>query len=85
MNWLKERTASFGIVVFEALIIVLLPQVVCMIPNTKCSMSEPLPFLHQHYEPGDFIAVGILSKIYIFYTVMDFNEAPSSNLFDEIL
>ncbi|XP_058038460.1 vomeronasal type-2 receptor 26-like [Ahaetulla prasina] len=58
---------------------------VCMIPNAKCSISEPLPFLHQNYEPGDFIAVGILSKIYIFYTVMDFSEAPSSNLFDEIL
>ncbi|XP_034286068.1 vomeronasal type-2 receptor 26-like [Pantherophis guttatus] len=71
--------------VFEALIIVLLPRVVCMIPSAKCSISEPLPFLHQQYEPGDSVIIGILSKIYIFYTVMDFNEAPSSNLFDEIL
>ncbi|XP_070584760.1 vomeronasal type-2 receptor 26-like [Erythrolamprus reginae] len=37
------------------------------------------------YEPGDFVIIGILSKIYIFYTVMDFSEAPSSKLFDEIL
>lgn len=73
------------IVVFEALIIVLLPNVLCMIPNTKCIMSEPLPFLHQHYEPGDFVIAGILSTIYMFYSVMDFSEAPSSNLFDEIL
>ncbi|XP_025031315.1 vomeronasal type-2 receptor 26-like [Python bivittatus] len=72
-------------VVAEALIVVLLPQVVCMIPSAKCSISEPLPVLHQQYEPGDFIIVGILSKIYIFYDMMDFREAPSSNLFDEIL
>ncbi|XP_070584752.1 vomeronasal type-2 receptor 26-like [Erythrolamprus reginae] len=71
--------------VFEALITVLLPRVVCMIPDTKCSINEPLPFLHQNYEPGDVSVVGILSKIYIFYTVMDFSEAPSSNLFYEIL
>ncbi|KAG6539606.1 type-2 vomeronasal receptor [Crotalus adamanteus] len=85
MNWFKERTTSFGIMAFEALIIVLLPQVVCIISNAKCSISEPLPLLHQHYEPGDLIVVGILSKIYIFYTSMDFSEPPSSNLFDEIL
>ncbi|KAK9397885.1 type-2 vomeronasal receptor [Crotalus adamanteus] len=72
-------------VVFEALIIVLLPRVMCMIPNDKCSISEPLPFLHQQYEPGELIVVGILSKVYIFYAVMDFREAPSSNLFDETL
>ncbi|XP_070584751.1 vomeronasal type-2 receptor 26-like [Erythrolamprus reginae] len=58
---------------------------VSMIPDTKCSMNEPLPFHYQNYEPGDVSVVGILSKIYIFYTVMDFSEAPSSNLFDEIL
>ncbi|XP_063158717.1 vomeronasal type-2 receptor 26-like [Candoia aspera] len=71
-------------VIFEGLVVVLLPQVVCLTPNAKCSISEPLPFLHQQYGPGDFIVVGILSKVYIFYTVMDFSEAPSSNLFYEI-
>ncbi|XP_025033050.1 vomeronasal type-2 receptor 26-like, partial [Python bivittatus] len=62
-------------VVFEALSVVLLPGVVCLIPSAKCSISEPLPVLHQQYQPGDFIVVGILSKIYIFYTC-DMQKRP---------
>ncbi|XP_063158701.1 vomeronasal type-2 receptor 26-like [Candoia aspera] len=72
-------------VIFEAIVLVLLPQVVCKIPSAKCSISEPLPFLHKEYQPGDLIIVGILSKIYIFCSMMDFSEAPSSHLFDDIL
>ncbi|KAK9397884.1 type-2 vomeronasal receptor [Crotalus adamanteus] len=72
-------------VVFEALILVLLPQIVCKIPSAKCRIGEPLPFLHKQYQSGDLIIVGILSNIYIFSSVMDFSEAPSAHLFDDIL
>ncbi|XP_025030617.1 vomeronasal type-2 receptor 26-like [Python bivittatus] len=71
--------------IFEAIVLVLLPHVVCKIPKAKCSISEPLPFLHKEYQPGDLIIVGILSKIYIFCSMMDFSKAPSSDLFDDIL
>ncbi|XP_070810304.1 vomeronasal type-2 receptor 26-like [Pituophis catenifer annectens] len=53
--------------------------------NHKAKLSFVKQQFWKQYEPGDSVIIGILSKIYIFYTVMDFNEAPSSNLFDEIL
>lgn len=72
-------------VVFETLVLVLLPQIVCKFPSAKCRIGEPLPFLRKQYQSGDVIIVGILSKIYIFYSMMDFSEAPSGHLFDDIL
>ncbi|XP_070584761.1 vomeronasal type-2 receptor 26-like [Erythrolamprus reginae] len=55
------------------------------IPRARCSISKPLPFLHKQYQPGDLIIVGILSKIYILSSMMNFSKAPSSDLFDDIL
>lgn len=63
----------------------ILAQVVCKSPISKCSVSDPLPFLHKEYRPGDLNIVGILSKIYIFYNMIDFREPPSNNVFDDIL
>ncbi|XP_063158704.1 vomeronasal type-2 receptor 26-like [Candoia aspera] len=71
--------------VLEAIFSMIFALVLCNIPNPECSISEPLPFLHKEYNSGDLNIVGILSKIYIYYNVMDFTEPPSSNLFDEIL
>ncbi|XP_063158715.1 vomeronasal type-2 receptor 26-like [Candoia aspera] len=69
----------------EAIFSMIFAQVLCNIPNPECSISDPLPFLHKEYNSGDLNIVGILSKIYIYYNVMDFTEPPSTNLFDEIL
>ncbi|XP_034286070.1 vomeronasal type-2 receptor 26-like [Pantherophis guttatus] len=81
----QKGTATFRVTVLEAMCLMIWGQVGCKIPNSKCSISDPLPFLHKEYKPGDLNIVGILSKIYIFYNMVEFNEPPSSNLFDEIL
>ncbi|XP_058038447.1 vomeronasal type-2 receptor 26-like [Ahaetulla prasina] len=81
----QKRTAVFRVTVLDATCLMILGQVGCKIPNSKCSISDPLPFLHKEYKPGDLNIVGILSKIYIFYNMVEFKEPPSSNLFDDIL
>ncbi|XP_062993076.1 vomeronasal type-2 receptor 26-like [Elgaria multicarinata webbii] len=63
---------------------VLLPKVVCSSPSAKCSISDPLPILHKHYQPGDFIIGGIMSQIYIFSNVIEFTKRPSKELFGDI-
>ncbi|KAM3823798.1 vomeronasal type-2 receptor 26-like [Vipera latastei] len=56
-----------------------------MTPSAKCRASDPLPFVHKQYQPGDFIVVDILSQIYIFYTMIDFRKHPSKELFVDIV
>ncbi|XP_025032494.1 vomeronasal type-2 receptor 26-like [Python bivittatus] len=68
-----------------ALILLLLPEAMYMIPSAKCRISDPLPFLHKQYQSGDFIIVGILSQIYIFYAMIDFRKHPSKKLFEDIV
>ncbi|XP_025031317.1 vomeronasal type-2 receptor 26-like, partial [Python bivittatus] len=75
----------FRTVVFVAFLLVFLPRVVCMIPSAKCSISDPLPFLHKQYQEGDLIVVDILSQIYIFYAMINFIERPSKKLFEDIV
>ncbi|XP_063158683.1 vomeronasal type-2 receptor 26-like [Candoia aspera] len=70
-------------VIFAVLVIVPLPQVVCKIRSAKCSISDPLPFLHKKHQSGDFIVVNILSQIYLFQTMIDFTRRPSKELFED--
>ncbi|XP_032092283.1 vomeronasal type-2 receptor 26-like [Thamnophis elegans] len=67
-------------VIFAVLVIVPLPQVVC---RAKCSVSDPLPFLHKQYQSGDLIVVNMLSQIYVFHKMMDFSKRPSEELFED--
>ncbi|XP_077171548.1 vomeronasal type-2 receptor 26-like [Paroedura picta] len=70
-------------VVFVALVVVLLSQVVCKVSLSKCTLSEPVPILHKYYQPGDFIIAGIISQIYIFSKNITFEKPPSSEFFDD--
>ncbi|XP_015677424.1 vomeronasal type-2 receptor 26-like [Protobothrops mucrosquamatus] len=70
---------------FPALVLVLLPEMMNMIPSAKCRTNDPLPFVHKQYQSGDFIVVDILSQIYIFYTMIDFRKHPSKELFVDIV
>ncbi|XP_062993084.1 vomeronasal type-2 receptor 26-like [Elgaria multicarinata webbii] len=64
---------------------VLLPQVVSSSPSAKCSISDPLPILHKHYQSGDFIIGGIMSQIYMFSNLIEFTKRPSKELFGDII
>ncbi|XP_062993080.1 vomeronasal type-2 receptor 26-like [Elgaria multicarinata webbii] len=65
---------------------VLLAQVVCCSPSAKCSVSDPLPILHKHYQSGDFIIGGIMSQIYIIFSnLIEFTKCPSKELFGDIV
>ncbi|XP_077774188.1 vomeronasal type-2 receptor 26-like [Podarcis muralis] len=57
----------------------------CTIPNTKCSICSPLPFLHKYYQPGDLIVAAIMSQISILFNSIDFDKCPSTDLFDDIV
>ncbi|XP_077774189.1 vomeronasal type-2 receptor 26-like [Podarcis muralis] len=57
----------------------------CTIPNTKCGICSPLPFLHNYYQPGDLIVAGIMSQISILFSPIDFDKCPSTDLFDDIV
>ncbi|XP_061447420.1 vomeronasal type-2 receptor 26-like [Rhineura floridana] len=60
-------------------------QVICKIPNVKCNVSDPLPFLYKYYQSGNLIIAGIMSQISIFSSVITFEKRPSIDLFDEIV
>ncbi|XP_062993081.1 vomeronasal type-2 receptor 26-like [Elgaria multicarinata webbii] len=65
---------------------VLLAPVVCSSPSAKCSISDPLPILHKHYQSGDFIIGGIMSQIYIIFSnLIEFTKCPSKELFGDIV
>lgn len=81
----RKKMFLLKMVVFVVFLLVFLPQVVCMISSTKCSINDPLPFLHKQYQSGDLIVVDILSQIYIFYAVINFTERPSKELFEDIV
>ncbi|KAK9397811.1 type-2 vomeronasal receptor [Crotalus adamanteus] len=69
--------------IFAVLVILPLPQIMCNIHRAKCSTSDPLPFLHKHYQSGDLIVVNLLSQLYVFQTTMDFSKRPSKELFED--
>ncbi|XP_029140390.1 vomeronasal type-2 receptor 26-like [Protobothrops mucrosquamatus] len=50
--------------------------------SVKCSKSHSLSILHKYYYPGDFTIGGILSQIYIFSNLLNFEEDPSAEVFD---
>nr|XP_056720105.1 vomeronasal type-2 receptor 26-like [Euleptes europaea] len=70
-------------VVFVALVLALLSQVVCKVLVTKCTLSEPVPILHKYYQSGDLIIAGIISQIYIFSKSITFEKPPSPEFLDE--
>ncbi|XP_061447406.1 vomeronasal type-2 receptor 26-like [Rhineura floridana] len=64
-------------VLFVALVLVLLPQTVCNVSITQCSIRDPIPILHKYYHSGDLIIAGIISQVYIFSNTPSFKEHPS--------
>ncbi|XP_066486722.1 vomeronasal type-2 receptor 26-like [Tiliqua scincoides] len=60
-------------------------QVMCEVPVAKCTISEPLPILHESYQAGDLIIAAILSQIFIFSNAMNFKKHPSQDLIDELV
>ncbi|KAK9397889.1 type-2 vomeronasal receptor [Crotalus adamanteus] len=66
-----------------ALIVVTLTfQIVQMRPSVKCAKINPLSILHRYLYPGDFTIGGILSQIYVFSNLLNFEEDPSSEVYD---
>ncbi|KAG8140788.1 hypothetical protein E2320_003447, partial [Naja naja] len=42
----------------------------------QCFIRDPIPILHKYYEPGELIIGGIMSQIYVFTEVMNFDQHP---------
>ncbi|XP_060110724.1 vomeronasal type-2 receptor 26-like [Heteronotia binoei] len=47
--------------------------------------SDPLPILHQYYQPGEYIMAAILSQIYMWSKEITFEKRPSIEIFDDII
>lgn len=48
--------------------------------STKCSVSEPLPTLHEFYQPGDLVIGEITSQVFYLRFPTNFGEKPSPML-----
>lgn len=72
-------------VVFMLLVLILLPQVVCKVPMAQCTISDPLPILHESYQAGDLNIAAVLSQIFIFSNARTFKKHPSQDLVDELM
>ncbi|XP_042329788.1 vomeronasal type-2 receptor 26-like [Sceloporus undulatus] len=66
-------------------LLLLLPQAVCEVPNSKCLAGDPLTIRHKYYQLGDFIVGAIISQIYIPSDGIIFKIHPSQNLGDELM
>ncbi|ETE62025.1 hypothetical protein L345_12221, partial [Ophiophagus hannah] len=44
--------------------------------SMQCFIRDPIPILHKYYELGELIIGGIMSQIYVFTEVMNFDEHP---------
>ncbi|XP_070584771.1 vomeronasal type-2 receptor 26-like [Erythrolamprus reginae] len=55
------------------------------IPLAKCPIKAPMPIVHKYYQPGDFIIASITSQVYIFSSLVNFQEPPSDENFDDLL
>ncbi|XP_015270463.1 PREDICTED: vomeronasal type-2 receptor 26-like [Gekko japonicus] len=71
-------------VAFAVIVLVFLPQLACKLPDSKCSVGDPVPIFHKSFQSGDFIIAGIISQIYIFSEPITFGRHPSQELFDDI-
>ncbi|XP_063158458.1 vomeronasal type-2 receptor 26-like [Candoia aspera] len=72
----------------------LLPRTVCKLQSihsstksysTKCSVSDPLPILHEFYQPGDLAIGEITSQIFYLRFPTNFREEPSPVLIKEAI
>ncbi|XP_070810298.1 vomeronasal type-2 receptor 26-like [Pituophis catenifer annectens] len=80
-----DKTLLYIMMILAALVLVLLPEMMSMIPSAKCRTNDPLPFLHKQYQSGDFIIVGIFSQIYISCRMIDFRRHPSKEFLGTIV
>ncbi|KAK9397347.1 type-2 vomeronasal receptor [Crotalus adamanteus] len=53
--------------------------------STKCSVSEPLPILHEFYQPGDLVIGEITSQVFYLRFPTNFDEKPSPMLIHEAI
>ncbi|XP_061447717.1 vomeronasal type-2 receptor 26-like [Rhineura floridana] len=66
------------------LLLVLLCRSVGKIHSINCSIhDDPLPILHEFYQPGDLLIGGIVSQVFFLYYNLSFMELPTQILIDE--
>ncbi|XP_007440449.2 vomeronasal type-2 receptor 26-like [Python bivittatus] len=67
-------------------LILLLPDVVCLIPATAtCVVGKLDLFKYNYYHRGDLIIAGIISQFYLISDPVDFTRHPSEELVDELM
>ncbi|XP_066486737.1 vomeronasal type-2 receptor 26-like [Tiliqua scincoides] len=79
-----KDTFPCEMLVFIALAL-FMPQLGLSVPAGKCTISDPLPILHQYYRAGDLIIAAIVSQIYRFSNTIIYEKHPSQELFNELM
>ncbi|XP_077169653.1 vomeronasal type-2 receptor 26-like [Paroedura picta] len=69
------------------LILILLPHVLSKMQIANCDTigEDPLPILHQYYQPGEHMIGAIFSQIYVWSGQIIFEKRPSNDVFDELI
>ncbi|XP_060638985.2 vomeronasal type-2 receptor 26-like [Anolis sagrei] len=70
---------------FIALVLVVLPEVVCYTHIAKCAIGNPFPIQHKYYHSGDFLIGAIISQLYMFSNLIMFKRHPPEELVGEFI
>nr|XP_020633798.1 vomeronasal type-2 receptor 26-like [Pogona vitticeps] len=85
VNVLAGGLIPMRAMVIAAVVSLLLPQAVCNLLVTKCSISNPLPILHKRYQSGDISIGAIMSQIYQFSAMITFTERPTIDHLEDLV
>ncbi|XP_025032391.1 vomeronasal type-2 receptor 26-like [Python bivittatus] len=70
---------------FTVLVLLLLAQWVSCTPETKCTISNPLPIQYKYYQSGNLNIGGIISQIYMISDLTTFRRHMSEDLVEDLM
>ncbi|KAK9398056.1 type-2 vomeronasal receptor [Crotalus adamanteus] len=70
---------------FMELLLIVLPEVVCMDSGLQCDCHQPLPIQHTYHQFGDINIAGIISVFFASSNPMKFIQDPSQGFHDGLI
>ncbi|KAG6466814.1 type-2 vomeronasal receptor [Crotalus adamanteus] len=80
-----ERRHSWKMLEFMELLLIVLPEVVCMDPGLQCDCHQPLPIQHTYHQFGDINIAGIISVFFASSNPIKFIQNPSQGCHDGVI
>ncbi|KAK9398058.1 type-2 vomeronasal receptor [Crotalus adamanteus] len=70
---------------FMELLLIVLPEVVCIDPGVQCDCHQPLPIQHTYHQFGDINIAGIISVFFASSNPIKFIQNPSQGFYDGVI